>query len=205
MVVVWLIMFYVEKKILIYCIHSVLLQQLFIYCLVAFVIKIPNGNYKPTKESCNRRMNFKYQWDDEHKVQFLSNLNTEDMCTKFIDLFNESDTDLSSNDVNNLVSDFSAIITKCADPFFDKTISIKATDSLKRGEPDWVTDECTQLKHDFLNMLNQHHISKSDDSRTKLVKARNRYTTCAKQCRLKFDQAKTQQLINAETSNARDF
>ena len=146
------------------------------HCLVAFVIKIPNGNYKPTKESCNRRMNFKYQWNDEHKVQFLSNLNTEDMCPKFIDLFNEIDTDLSSNDVNNLVSDFSDIITKCADPFFGKTISIKATDSLRRGKPDWMTDECTQLKHDFLNMLNQHRISKSDDLRTKLVKARNRYT-----------------------------
>ena len=137
-------------------------------------------------------MNFKYQWDDEHKMQFLSNLNTEDMCSKFIDLFNEIETDLSSNDVNNLVSDFSDIITKCADPFFGKTISIKATDSLRRGKPDWMTDECTQLKHDFLNMLNQHRISKSDDSRTKLVKARNRYTACAKQCRLRFDQAKTQ-------------
>ena len=62
------------------------------HCLVAFVIKIQNGNYKPTKESCNRRMKFKYQWDDEHKVHFLSNLNTEDMCLKFIDLFNEIDT-----------------------------------------------------------------------------------------------------------------
>ena len=103
------------------------------------------------------------------------------------------------------MSDFSDIITKCADPFFGKTISIKATDSLRRGKPDWMTDECTQMKHDFLNMLNQHRISKSDDSRTKLVKARNRYTACAKQCRLRFDQAKTQQLINAETSNARDF
>ena len=150
-------------------------------------------------------MNFKYEWDDEHKVQFLSNLNTEDMCSKFIDLFNEIDTDLSSNHVNNLVSDFSDIITKCADPFFCKTISIKATDSLRRGKPDWMTDECTQLKHNFLNMLNQHRISKSNDSRTKLVKARNRYTACAKQCRLRFDQAKTQKLINAETSNARDF
>ena len=127
------------------------------------------------------------------------------MCSKFIDLFNEIDTDSSSNDVNNLVSDFPAIITKCADPFFGKTISIKATDSLRRGKPDWMTDECTQLKHDFLNMSNQLRISKSDDSRTKLVKGRNRYTTCANECRLKFDQAKTQQLINAETSNARDF
>ena len=107
-------------------------------------------------------------------MQFLYNLNTEVMCPKFIDLFNEIDTDLNSNAVNNLVSDFSDIITKCADLLFGKTISIKATDSRRRGKPDWVTDECTQLEHDFLNMLNQHRISKSD-SRTKLVKARNRY------------------------------
>ena len=137
-------------------------------------------------------------------MQFLSNLNTEDMCSKFIDLFNEIDTDLSSNDVHSLVSDFSDIITKCADPFFGNTISIKATDVLGRGKPDWMIDECTLVKY-FLNMLNQHRISKSDDSRTKIVKARNRYTACAKQCRLRFDEAKTQQLINAETSNARDF
>ena len=83
-------------------------------------------------------------------MQFLSDLNTGDMCLKCIDLFNEIDADLSSNDVNNkLMSDFSDI-TKCADPFFGKIISIKATDSLRRGKPDWMTDECTQLKHDFL-------------------------------------------------------
>ena len=54
-------------------------------------------------------------------------------------------------------------------------------------------------------MLNQHCISESADSRTQRVKTRNGYTACAKQCLLKFDQARTQQLINAETSNACAF
>ena len=54
-------------------------------------------------------------------------------------------------------------------------------------------------------MLNQRRLSKSDNSRTKIVKARNSYTACAKQCRFKFDQAKTQQLNNVKTSNAREF
>ena len=44
----------------------------------------------------NGTKNFKYQWDDEHKVHFLSTLNTEDMCSKFIGLFNEIDRDLNS-------------------------------------------------------------------------------------------------------------
>ena len=58
-------------------------------------------------------------------------------------------------------------------------------------------------------MLNQHRISKSDDSGTKLVKAKNscvyKNTACAKQCCLNFDQAKTQHIINAKISQARDF
>ena len=44
----------------------------------------------------------------------------EDFCSKFIELFNEIDTKFSSYDVNNLVSDFSHILTKCADHLFGK-------------------------------------------------------------------------------------
>ena len=98
------------------------------------------------------------------------------------------------------------MIQEHADPLYSYTTVI--TDSPRSDKTcnvNWLSDECLNLKEEFLSCLNVFRNIKTDKLRKKMVKARSKYSTCARKCRYDHDRRITLRLQQTEKSNIREF
>ena len=81
---------------------------------------------------------------------------------------------------------------------FSRHINVKLNASLTKGNISWMTPQCKQLKHAFMLCLNEYRNTKTDESRTEMVKVRNKYTKCAYKCRFNHNKLNIERLVNAQ-------
>ena len=98
------------------------------------------------------------------------------------------------------------MIQEHADPLFSHTTVI--TDSPRSDKTcnaNWMSDECLNLKKEFSSCLNDFRNIKTDELRKKMVKARSKYSTCARKCRYDHDRHITLRLQQTEKSILENF
>ena len=114
----------------------------------------------------------KYKWDPNSKDEFIERLQNESTLEKMANLFSDAGDTPSEQSVNDLIENFTNLIQEHADPLFSRTTVI--TDSPRSDKTcnvNWMSDESLNLKKEFLSCLNDFRNIKTDELRTKMVKA----------------------------------
>jgi hypothetical protein len=116
-------------------------------------------------------------------------------------------TDCTQQKVDDAVESFTKVICDVADPLFSKNIRHTCTTNSgvrhKRKKPPWMCAQCVNLRKEFFYELDIYRANVCNDSRDRMVKARNLYTRHTRKCRLRFDCTETQKLLQARVQDAR--
>ena len=123
------------------------------HSLIQCTINIQKPANIPKREAVRVK---KYKWDPNSKDEFIERLQDESTLEKMANLFSDAGDSPSEQSVNDLIESFTNLIQEHADPLFSYTTVI--TDSPRSGKTcnvNWMSDECLNLKKDFLSCFNE--------------------------------------------------
>lgn len=143
-------------------------------------------------------------WNCEKANDFKQMMSTDDIIHKLINLNRDIDVCSSTNDIDNCVNNLVNIFVDVGNPLFEKKISHKPKGTRSSHSPNkWFTDRCSEMKLNFHQKLNLYRLTKTDQTRIELVRARSEYKSTIRQAKYNFRKEETSRLINAKYKNAR--
>ena len=92
-----------------------------------------------------------------------------------------------------------------ADPLFGKKVKNVnyAQSKSTGGKANWMSEECCDLRNDYLQALNVHRAQPTAVTLENMKHARNVYNKAARKCRLEYDRNAAIVLVKNRTENAK--
>ncbi|MEW8542106.1 MAG: reverse transcriptase family protein, partial [Candidatus Thiodiazotropha sp.] len=176
------------------------------HCQLSFELKIPVALTTENKQfpNCTSKLKWKQEFENDYFAQ-LSDVTTTDKLDETVRVINEQQANPSLETVNNIVEDFSSVITDVAKQFFLTNIRTKSSSKVTKPQPKWYSEECEQSRKCFHSNLNRYRNEKSDINRENLVGSRKLFKDNVRKCKFEYDKIQTRKLINAKTSNPKEF
>ena len=167
--------------------------------VVEFSINVVSNENSPVRKCVEQ----KYVWDNKKKENFINEISSDDITSKFFDIFTHVDMNMNKENVDQLVRSFTEIICDKADPLFTKTITIKNAEPCPKLN--WLSDECLELRNEFFIALNEFRNNCDDTSRLNMTQARSRYVNASRRCRRDNNSKATDQIMSCIKSDSKTF
>ena len=150
--------------------------------------------------------NKKLKWDHDKILDYVNILSSDDVTSKFINVFESMDLSPTADDVDNMVTRFTDVLSTVAEPLFSVNVhSSYSRTAFNNCQPVWMTDECLRLRMEYSRCLDEFRYNNSDESRLQMVAARSLYTRHVRTCKRLYDREYTERLISKMGSNPKEF
>ena len=173
------------------------------HCVIEFSLKMKcNDLPKAYRQSESiTKVKSSYKWKNCHCNAYIDKLPSDEVCSKFTDVF-ENLTDASSlQDIDMSLHSFVSIIDDVCGPLFEKSTDFACTNKSTFT----YNENCEIKKMIFHDKLNQYRNNRCDATRIEMVRDRSIFKSSVRKFKKECQKQKTNKLIQSRFKDAKEY